>query len=125
MQPDERLKCPQCGTDKGVYDFKHGPFHCACGFIIADETGRGHDPLNTPPSVWRKGANYTQAWLRWKAAGSPVRSDEAIAAIRAICQGCEHYDDGTCKRCGCGVKKGSWLGDKVAWATESCPEGLW
>ena len=69
------------------------------------------------------------ALAKWVAAGSPVRSQEEIDRLFAICSGCEHFkakddNDGACNICGCAVRKYG-IRNKLLWATESCPAGKW
>ncbi|MCS7226534.1 MAG: hypothetical protein NZ821_06025, partial [Gloeomargarita sp. SKYB31] len=70
--------------------------------------------------------NYSQALLRWFAAGRPTRPPEEIQRILAICQACEFYRDGHCTVCGCRVTgdEQAWK-NKIAMATETCPKGKW
>jgi len=67
-----------------------------------------------------------KATARWVAAGSPVRSEERIREIHAICEGCDKYFEqrpgwGKCKVCRCRLNITGKL-NKILMATESCPK---
>ena len=69
---------------------------------------------------------------RWIVGGIPYRSKAAIDVIfTEVCQPCEHFqqgpvfDYGTCKKCGCPLKRAGRRGNKIARATSRCPEGKW
>ncbi len=69
--------------------------------------------------------SYARAVAHWKAAGSPLRTQEQIEAALAICQTCEHYTAAKrphCKICGCLLNSAPHgLANKIAMATEHCP----
>jgi hypothetical protein len=46
-------------------------------------------------------------------------SEEEIESRRAICNGCEHFANGRCKKCGCFLKF------KTAMRSQHCPIGKW
>jgi hypothetical protein len=70
-------------------------------------------------------AHYGKALFMWGAAGFPERSDEEVARLLAICQACEHYTQGRCRKCGCRVSNAPALINKIRMATENCPIGKW
>lgn len=79
-----------------------------------------------PPPLHRRLARWGRAIRRWIKAGRPRRTDEQVAALLAICQGCEHYTDGACAKCGCPANASqSALRNKLRIATEACPIGKW
>lgn len=94
-------------------------------------------PAEPPPYVPRtsqvsslgKGWSYTKAVTRWTAAGFPVRSQEEIDRIFTICEACPHYVNDKrphCRLCGCSLSKApEGLKNKIAMATESCPDKRW
>lgn len=71
-------------------------------------------------------ARYLEERAKWKHFGKPIRSDEEIAELFTICEGCPNFqrqnaNAGECGVCGCGLKKiGHWL-NKLAWGTTHCP----
>lgn len=79
------------------------------------------------PSLLRQAASFVSAEARWIAAGRPVRSEERVAEIFAICQVCEHFRlgtselEGSCGICGCRLRSAGGLFNKIQMATESCP----
>lgn len=83
---------------------------------------------------------YAKAIARWEAAGSPVRSDDEVLRIYAICETCKFFADNRCthKTCGCSVlppvdEKATLAGlilpqgfaNKLRMATEKCPVRKW
>ncbi len=81
-----------------------------------------------PLGIVAKGVNYAKAIVRWKMAGSPVRSDEEVVRIfEDLCWKCEHFTtNSTCPLCGCRVSKSTnALLNKIRMATESCPLKKW
>lgn len=74
------------------------------------------------PSFVRKVRNYRTARRKWIDAGKPERSEEAIAELFSICQACPHYEANACNLCGCPVKREKAHRNKLAWATEGCPD---
>jgi hypothetical protein len=70
--------------------------------------------------------HWGQAIFRWNKAGRPVRTQEEVDAIVAICQSneCGKYLaewGGRCKLCGCRVNSGTIpLTNKAKMATEHC-----
>ena len=71
--------------------------------------------------------HYGQALARWTMAGFPVRSAEAVATIyREHCESCDQNRGGRCAQCGCHVAtSGLPVANKIAMATERCPEKKW
>jgi hypothetical protein len=49
----------------------------------------------------------------------PMAGDEEVSRRSAACLGCEHFDLGRCRACGC------YLWPKVRLAGERCPEERW
>ena len=85
--------------------------------------------INGPvgPSLTRRMSNYAKARKRWTDAGKPVRTDEHVEQLRAICRGCDLFNGEVCthQKCGCPVTRPGIWGDKLRWATEACPIGKW
>lgn len=88
---------------------------------LAKETG--------DPSILSKIAHYSVAFIRWMAAGCPVRSPDEVARIYAEhCGPCDSRDPeaDACRLCGCNVKKrGMAVRNKAAMRTEHCRKGKW
>jgi hypothetical protein len=75
-----------------------------------------------------KGAHYIKALARWTWEGWPRRTDEEVAAIVAICKGCDDFnrEAEACKVCGCKVNtEGMAIRNKARMKTEVCPKGKW
>jgi hypothetical protein len=69
---------------------------------------------------------YRHARSKWIAAGRPLRSDERIAEIwDTHCKNCPNREADHCKLCGCFIKRHGTTLNKIAWASEDCPAGLW
>ena len=76
------------------------------------------------PGMMKMAGNFTKESYKYIKEGRPKRSDEEIAKISLICQGCEEYVPQTklgprCKKCGCNMNI------KARWATAHCPIGKW
>mgnify|MGYP003139556758 FL=1 len=83
-------------------------------------------------NILNKALNYGKDTAAWVVGGIPYRSKTAIDVIfTEVCQPCEHFqqgpvfDYGTCKKCGCPLKRAGRRGNKIARATSKCPEGKW
>lgn len=102
-------------------------FRCArCGAERAKPLKRNCRP--GPPSLRQRFSHYLAARRRWKAAGKPTRSPAQIAALYQICQACPLFRNSICthERCGCRVSENpKAYFNKLAWKTETCPEGKW
>lgn len=99
-----------------------------CGYVARKPGTRRTCSIDRPPSVTAQLSSYAAAVSRWLAADRPVRTDEHVSELLAICQGnrCGKYRDGQCLACGCRVNSSGWaLANKLRMATESCPKGLW
>lgn len=88
--------------------------------LAARYEGQG---IGQPPGLVRKAWNYFTALAKWTAAGKPVRTQERIDEIYAICSGCPLFKGGICTHiaCGCEISRKKATDHKLAWATESCP----
>jgi len=99
-----------------------------CGYQARRPGTRRNCSVERPPSVTAQLSSYAAAVSRWLGAGRPVRTDEQVAGLLAICHDnrCGKYRDGQCIACGCRVNSSGWaLANKLRMATESCPKGLW
>ena len=69
---------------------------------------------------------FVQAKAKHAAAGFPVVSQEQLQARLSACEGCEYFVEQTCSKCGCPIKEDrAAFWNKLAFATEDCPEGKW
>lgn len=91
-------------------------------------------PIDRKPALARdsdalswieKAKNFAVATAKHVAAGLPTCSDEEILRRHDICVGCEFYDNSSCTKCGCPVKRDRQFISKLAWADQSCPVGKW
>jgi hypothetical protein len=79
---------------------------------------------NFPP-VMIQAWNFGSAFVKWLGAGRPVRSKRQIASRLKICKSCPFLENQRCTRCGCYCVETEQLINKLALATEKCPEGKW
>lgn len=132
-----RHKCKRAGCGD-VYVSPAPRFRAVCrvqpaGLALKarDLNGKSGDgntgTTRSKPSIARKVSSFTAAQARWLAAGSPVRSGQRIAEIFAVCQECDHFragaaeGHGTCRLCGCCLRRFGGLLNKIRMATEGCP----
>lgn len=122
---EEPLQCP-CGKVLRVL-----PINCRCGRRydwdgeIVWNPGSSDDPPRRIAAT-TKAFRYAEALARWVKAGRPVRSTEEVDRILDICQACEYYENETCQKCGCVIrKKPAAFRNKLKMATESCPVEKW
>lgn len=87
---------------------------------------RGAGLLGSIAAAATQLANYATARVKWQAAGRPEVDDDEYARRRSLCLSCPERDpdNDTCRKCGCPLHQTA-LGDKLRWATESCPLGKW
>lgn len=78
------------------------------------------------PTLFQQARNLTWALLRWGRSGFRTRSEADIEKILEICKGCQFYNavKQRCSKCGCNCNNNN-LVNKIALASESCPEGKW
>lgn len=98
------------------------------GYVIiyGDEIRSDIDEDDSDIGVVRR---YRIALSNWKAAGNPLRTDDRIAEIYdGKCVPCEHFrkaplvDKGQCNLCKCLISRTGVNLNKLAWATEACPD---
>lgn len=77
------------------------------------------------PSPLEKAKNFASSAARHVAAGMPRCTQEQIDARYAICQQCEHFQNGACAKCGCPLVRERQYISKLSWANEECPVGKW
>lgn len=115
--------CVHCGRQ--VPDGLPGPIRAKCraeGFSHCEFTaGR---PIE--PTVVTKFVMLCKAVARWKLAGSPVRTQQRVDELLAICEQCPHLARKPklhCGVCGCPIsdRVDQPTKNKLALATESCP----
>lgn len=76
------------------------------------------------PSLPKRIYNYGAAVTKWTASGRPVRTQEQIDTLLAICKECPLFNAeiSHCSVCGCPLGSGKdALKNKLAMATEDCP----
>lgn len=114
--------CKKCGNTAVV---NPGAITCYCGYVSVVEIEHAKDKI--PPNILQRGINYARAWSKWVQAGRPRRTIQEVEKLRSICRDCDYFNGSICthKRCGCLVLTPSMFGDKLAWTTETCPDGRW
>ena len=92
--------------------------------LTADQVANRVVPSGPLPLVIR-GWNFASAMTRWTLAGMPRRTQAEIDERLAICQACPSLQNNHCTKCGCACVEQNRLINKLALATEKCPEGKW
>lgn len=83
------------------------------------------------PGFVRLGLTYATALKKWIVAGRPVRLQKQVDSLYATCQLCPFLSRSKhgeyCGKCGCPVNHSidKPSKNKLAMATEECPEGRW
>jgi hypothetical protein len=71
----------------------------------------------------KKVKNLGSSLYSWNKEGRPLRSAEEIADIYDnVCAKCPFFKKDHCGLCGCGIKRDGTFLNKLAFATESCPD---
>ena len=108
-------------------------FRAQNGLTPLPEKPRSGGPPPTPvelPSIWIRGLNFGFALGRHVLSGMKRRTEAEIIERFDICLGCEHHtgegESLNCGKCGCSCNadQGVFI-NKLAWASETCPEGKW
>lgn len=78
------------------------------------------------PSFLQKVWNYLKALFFHTVSGFDYADWPTVWKRRKTCNACPKRDPKTdsCKSCGCSLN-GTILGDKLRWASSTCPEGRW
>lgn len=88
---------------------------------------------NIEPSIAQKAVNFARAAVIHAAAGNPIVSKDVIKQRLDICKTCPLFKPnsnqagGVCTHssCGCGIQDNLNYLNKIAWADQECPTGLW
>jgi hypothetical protein len=116
-----------------------GKYVCsACGLVLPVLTNvncrvKKQQSENKEPSLAQKAVNFAKAAVAHAAAGSPTVSEEKMKERLAICKSCPLFKPnnnqagGVCTHssCGCNVQDNLNYLNKIAWADQECPTGLW
>lgn len=127
-KPDGTITCTLCGLTRGLAFGKHKP-RGACPKA---------DSVHVSPALWQKAINFAGAILAQAPLAAEAlltgdesrafRSQEEIETIAAICKSCPLFNGEVCthKSCGCTIsadRNAFW--SKLAYKSQSCPEGKW
>jgi hypothetical protein len=64
-----------------------------------------------------------QEWIK---AGRPIRTEKRIEELYDdFCKPCPFFQNDSCGKCGCRIKRKGTKLNKLAWATTRCPDGRW
>lgn len=95
---------------------------------LAEVEGR---PAPQFPPITEQVQNFATALAKWQSAGRPRRTEEEMATLQAICDGCEQYmrEEKRCGACGCFLETSSLpyllqmadMPGKLSARTERCP----
>lgn len=81
------------------------------------------------PGLVRKIVNFVPAAISHAIKGNPTVSEDKMRERLSICKGCQLYDKikeiCTHSSCGCPIKDNLEYRNKIAWADQECPIGLW
>lgn len=85
-----------------------------------------YDEQKNSPEVISMIKRYMDAHTKWVKAGKPLRSSQEIKDIYAICENCQHFRKdlfgSRCGICNCRLHDTRKQLNKIAMATESCPD---
>ena len=83
-------------------------------------------PAGTPSFMKRVGA-FGVSSMQHLAKGMPTCTQEQINNRLSICEKneCGAFTGTHCQKCGCGCSKNAKFLNKLAWADQECPVGLW
>lgn len=116
---------PGLGSRPGLRSVKASSVKASMESAAPVVASSSPQPSCPPPSILIRGWNFTSAMARWAVAGMPRRTQAQIEQRLAICQGCPHFHDNQCMKCGCACVEKNRLINKLALATEKCPIGKW
>lgn len=133
-----RYTCLKCGDDSGRMIFlpdRWVHLICETSYQPKPEEQRtlpekDYIP-NHKPGLAKKAYNFAKAATKHLAEGNPQVSVDIIEKRLAICvlNECGFYDEKTktCSHsdCGCNVGREKRYFNKLAWADQECPMGLW
>lgn len=91
---------------------------------LCGQIARGESTVVAAPSLLGKAASFASHVTSVMSGGRQL-SDQEYEARLAICRGCEMYDEGTCKACGCKLMSSIPLLAKARWESSVCPRGYW
>jgi hypothetical protein len=78
--------------------------------------------MPTPKQIWTFSAAIVDLYHR---TGGKLLPLEKVEARFDICKECPHFDGNGCILCGCCSGKKRTLFNKLAYPTQSCPDGRW
>lgn len=90
-----------------------------------DEKNASLSTSPEPIPLLIRGWNFAAAMAKWTLAGMPRSTQAEIDERLAICLACPHLQGNHCTKCGCACVESNRLINKLALATETCPEGKW
>lgn len=77
------------------------------------------------PSFLERALHFTKSLAAHVANGMRKCDDVELQARLGICQTCPQFTGSGCRVCGCNCTGTREFLNKLAWASESCPNGLW
>lgn len=110
--------CTKCGT-RIVSEDGPPPLLCSMPFSKTDQEQEPAVPFST------KVKNFISATSEHINNGGKLCSEEQIEQRYAICQGCEHFVNSSCGKCGCPIVRNKRFISKLSWASSECPVGKW
>lgn len=138
-----KYKCQLC--DKIITSYDPEPPTMLCNYLInynspsafgyiynenepkqAETAQENSKPENIKqPTLVDKAINFSKAAVQHAMKGNPKCTDDEINYRYNICKSCEHFQNNTCKLCGCHLVRDRIYMNKLAWADQSCPIKKW
>lgn len=138
-----KYKCQLC--DKIITSYDPEPPTMLCNYLInhnspsafgyiysenqsdsvPSEETKESEAISHKPSLVDKAINFSKAAVKHAMRGSPKCTDDEINYRYNICKSCEHFQNNTCKLCGCNLVRERIYMNKLAWADQSCPIKKW
>lgn len=110
------FKCKNCGVQLRFTEYQYSSpvFICKNNLKATTELG-----------FLQKVKNFAKATLTHLLLGSPMCDDNTIQLRYNICKKCEHFNNNSCKLCGCPLTQQRKYISKLAWADQKCPINKW
>lgn len=102
-----------------IADNTHQCIQCGFTIKVKEVSERIYRNCTAEPGVIAKGIDLIKTVGEWVQQGMPITAPVDVNKRLEICNACEHYDNGTCKLCGCGMSI------KARMETAHCPINKW
>lgn len=113
-------------------NIENNVFQCSrCGVVIETSSEPPIFPCSSlelssnQPGLAQKIKNFSSSLIHHAKNNFAVADDAEIEKRFKICEGCEHFSNGSCSQCGCPIHRTRNYISKLSWASESCPIDKW